>query len=168
MRRKITAAKLEAAGDLPKLTAQQQLFVEGLLAGKNASDAFRAAYDCSNYQPNSIWARASALRADDKVGLWLSAARQAHLGSAKVTVENHLAELERLKEIALATGNVGAAVQAEQLRGKVRGHYTEQVSLKVDDPVDSLKEIAKISPELATFLAQQNKLDEWQDKPTAH
>ena len=32
----------------------------------------------------------------------------------------------RLRKLAESTGNVGAAVQAEQLRGKVEGHYIEK------------------------------------------
>lgn len=162
MRRKITTtAQLEAAGaDLPELTPQQQKFVEGLLGGLTASDAYRAAYDCSNSQNNTIWARASALNADSRVQVWLSAARQAHLGSGKVTLDNHIRELERLKEIAIKTGNVGAAVQAEQLRGKAQGHYVEKLEVHATDPLDTLRQIAALSPELAAQLARQQGI-EW-------
>src|SRR5690242_15618370 len=117
MRRKLTDALAEGE-ELPELTEQQMHFVECLLAGKSASDAYRESYNTSDCTNRSIWALASRLRADVNVASWLSAARKAGLGRAAVTLEGHLAELERLREIALETGNVGAAVQAEQLRGK--------------------------------------------------
>lgn len=156
-RQKITG-QAEAAADLPDLTAQQQKFVEGILAGKTASDAYRAAYDCSNMGQNTIWVKASVLRNSDTVTVWLSAARQAHLGTAVLTYDNHLRELERLREIALKTGNVGAAVQAEQIRGKVAGHHVDQVRDVTDrfDPAQTIREIAAHSPELAASLAAAN------------
>jgi hypothetical protein len=152
MRRKLTEAPKLDAEDLPDLTDQQRAFVEGLLAGKTASDAFRAAYDTSNMQQNTIWAAASRLRADSKVDAWLSAARQAHLGQGTVTLEGHIRELDRLKEIAIKTGNVGAAVQAEQLRGKAQGHYVERMDVTHHNSDALLDEIRQLSPELAEQL----------------
>lgn len=159
-RRKITeAAELaELTGELPELTPQQFGFVEGLLAGKTAADAYRGAYDCRNMQARSIWVEASRLRSHPEIALWLSAARQAHLSQAVVTKEAHLRELDRLKELALLAGNVGAAVQAEQLRGKAAGHYVEQYADVTIDPSRTLQEIAALSPELAAALAKQHGL----------
>jgi len=160
MRRKISEVK-ELADDLPDLTDQQMRFVEGILAGKRASDAYRSAYDCSHSLPGTIWARASELRNNSKVAEWIAAARKAGLGAATVTLSDHVTELERLKEIALETGNVGAAVQAEQLRGKAMGHYTDRLDVKVTDIADELREIAKISPELAQAYADEKGVT-WQ------
>lgn len=152
MRRKITDG--EEKEDLPELTEQQRNFVEGILAGKTASDAYRAAYDCSNSMDRTVWANASRLRNDADVAAWLSAARKAGLGRATVTLEGHISELERLREIALDTGNVGAAVQAEQLRGKAAGHYVDQVRDLTEDPQKTLREIAElIGDEAASKLA---------------
>lgn len=167
MRRKISNKQLnDIAADLPDLTEQQRKFVEGVLMGKKSSDAYRAAYDCSGSQKNTIWANASRLANDANVSAWIAAARKAHEGNAVVTLENHLNELERLKEIALETGNVGAAVQAEQLRGKVAGHYTERLDLHIDDPLQSLREIAAFAPELAAKLAKEQNIA-W-DTETQH
>lgn len=157
-RRKITEG-MEEAEDLPDLTPQQMKFVEGILAGKTASDAYRAAYDTSNMQQNTIWAAASRLRSHNNVSAWLSAARKAHLGEGKVTLEGHLRELERLKEIAVESGNVGAAVQAEQLRGKAQGLYVEQYKdVTEHDPIATLNEIAKIDPDYAERLARESNV----------
>ncbi len=152
-RRKIT--DVSEGYELPSLTDQQMAFVEGILAGKSGADAYRAAYDCSNSQQNTIWSRASELRANSKVAVWLSAARKAGLGHSAITLSAHIQELQRLREIALETGNVGAAVQAEQLIGKASGHYTERVEMTVTDIADELRELAKISPDLAKAYADE-------------
>jgi len=86
----------------------------------------------------------------------------AGLGHPIVTMESHIAELERLREIALNTGNVGAGVQAEQLRGKAQGHYKENIDITVNDPMATLREIAQLSPELAAQLAKDQGI-EWQE-----
>lgn len=166
-RRKVTKPNdlADLSGDLPDLTDQQMNFVRGILEGLTGADAYRRAYDCSSMQQNTIWAAASRLRNDREVDAWLYAARQAHLGSQVVTKENHLAELERLKAIAVRTGNVGAAVQAEQLRGKVQGHYIERFEIDMPaDPNAYLEELARIAPELSKRL----KDDEQPASQTEH
>lgn len=155
-RRKITRDEADDmdADALPNLTPQQMQFVEGLLGGKTATDAYKAAYDCSSMGANSIWVEASRLRANSNIALWLSMARQAHLGAGILTLEGHLRELDRLKELCINGKNYGAAVQAEQLRGKASGHYVEQFrDLTDDDPLKTLTAIAAIDPELARRLA---------------
>lgn len=159
MRRKITEGS-EQSDELPDLTPSQRKFVEGILAGKTASDAYRAAYDCSSSQDNSIWVRASELRSNRKVQVWLSAARKAELGACKRTKEQHIARLDSLQEIAVASGNIGAAVQAEQLIGKVEGHYSENVNLNLNAPTDVLDEIRKLNPALADQLANEHLSEE--------
>lgn len=157
-RRQITdKPEMANADGLPELTAQQMEFVRHLLEGKTATDAYRAAYNTANMVANTVWSEASKLRHNPEVAQWLAAARTANLGSAKVTLEGHVAELERLREIALSTGNVGAAVQAEQLRGKAAGHYVEQIrDVTEADPMATLEQLSRLSPELARKLAEDN------------
>ena len=156
-----------AGADLPDLTAQQMKFVEGILCGKNATDAYRAAYDCSNMVPNSIWCAASKLRSDANVSQWITQSRIAGLGATSLTLTNHIAELERLRELALGAGNHGAAVQAEQLRGKAQGHYTERLEItNKHDPLEELRQIAQTSPAFAAQLARDNGIP-W-DEESVH
>ena len=167
-RRKITAAS--AASELPELTPQQMKFVDGIVGGLNASDAYRAAYDASGMQPNTIWARASELRSDSKVAVWIDAIKAAGFGRVSCTYDEHMTELARLRGVAERTGNIGAAVQAEQLRGKVAGHYVDQVKdLTPVSAVDTLRDIAQHSPDLAAALAAQHNI-EWAkpETETAH
>jgi len=143
------------AKELPDLTEQQQEFVRQRLAGKNATDAYRAAYDTADMLQRTVWAEASRTNSNPNVAAWLAASREAHLGTAVLTLNGHMAELERLREIALKTGNIGAAVQAEQLRGKVAGHQIERTQEVPIDPVQTLKDIARDQPDIAASLAAQ-------------
>lgn len=155
MRRKITGGS-KAESDLPELTENQMMFVKGILDGKSGSDAYRGAYDCTNSKPETIWASASRLRHDAKVEAWLEAAKEAELASAKRTLDQHIQRLDRLQAIALRTGNVGAAVQAEQLIGKASGHYTESLNVNISEPMDILEEIRKLAPDFAEILAAKH------------
>lgn len=171
-RRKLTQDKPETAANepkaamrldpelaLPELTAKQMKFCERVLAGDNLSDAYRAAYDAENMSSPAIWVAASRLRGSTKLALWLDAARSETLTDHSCTLLAHLKELERLKSIAIRTGNVGAAVQAEQLRGKVAGHYVERhENVTVRDPAAVLRDIAKIDSRLAQAYAKRHNL----------
>ena len=49
----------ESPFGLPDLTTPQMNFVLGIIAGKSASDAYRAAYNAENMSNESIWVEAS-------------------------------------------------------------------------------------------------------------
>lgn len=49
------------------LTAKQEQFAQGIAAGLNQSDAYRAAYDASKTKPEVVSVKASQLMADGKV-----------------------------------------------------------------------------------------------------
>jgi hypothetical protein len=113
--------------DLPDLTPKQFAFVQGLLEGKTASDAYRGAYDCSNMSKESIWARASELRRNSKVAVWLTHTRMAALELGIRSLEQHVAQLTRLREEAIDQGQISAAVQAEVAIGRVCGLYEDKI-----------------------------------------
>jgi phage terminase small subunit len=98
---------------VPRLTPKQQAFVQRLLEGKSASDAYRAAYDSSKMADRTIWAEASRLRANPKVAAWLRHYQRIGMDEARITIKEHLAELARGREVAYALGQASAAVQAE-------------------------------------------------------
>jgi hypothetical protein len=43
-----------------------------------------------------------------------------------LTIEQHMSELRTLREKAKVSGQISAAIKAEELRGKLRGFYVEQ------------------------------------------
>ena len=150
----------ETADALPELTPQQYAFVQGILDGKSATEAYRAAYDCSKMAQTSVWVASSELKRHPKVSVWVREARKAKLGTAVLTIDSHMQELERLREIALETGNVGAAVQAEQLRGKATGIYIERhADVTPPDPTRALLQLARSDPVIGRALAAKFGLD---------
>ncbi len=157
-RRKIANPQdMEAGADLPDLTAQQMKFVEEAIQGKNATDAYRAAYDTSRMLKETVWSEASRLWNNPQVAAWISQARIAGLGEATVSLSNHIRQLERIREMAILAGNHGAAAQCEQLRGKAQGHYTERLEItNKHDPLEELRQIAQTSPAFAAQLARDS------------
>lgn len=138
---------------LPDLTDKQYKFVQGILSGLTASDAYRQAYDCERMAAPTITAHASRLRNDDKVTAWLDIAKQTALERAVVTLEAHTAELERIKALALGAGNYGAALKAEELKGRATGLYIDKhQDVTEDDPQQIMEEIEKKYPTLARLL----------------
>ena len=115
---------------MPLLTPKQAAFVEALLQGKTVSDAYRLAYDCSTMSKRTASAEASRLKAHPKISAYLRHAQRIGFERSVVTMEEHLAELVRAREEAIAHGQIGAGVQAEHYRGKAAGLYEEQLSLK--------------------------------------
>ena len=51
------------------------------------------------------------------------------MDAAGITVEAHLAELARARELAIAHGQIAAGVQAEHYRGKAAGLYEDRLRL---------------------------------------
>lgn len=158
----------ESPFGLPDLTHPQMNFVLGIIAGKNGSDAYRAAYNAENMSNESIWVEASRLRSNTKVALWLQHAKEMALIDISCTREAHLRELERLKALALQNNNMVAAINCEHLRGKVCGLYVElRADVTPPDPIRTLNEIARLNPELAQALAVKHNIA-WQIKETVH
>lgn len=112
--------------ELPELTDKQFTFVQGILAGKSAAQSYREAYDAENMGENTIYSKASILRNSDKVRVWLDQMTIDRLKVTKRTLEERIARMEALALIAIRTGNIGAAVQAEEKAGKLEGQYIER------------------------------------------
>ena len=125
-------AKIESSEDqLPLLTPKQAAFVEALLQGKTASDAYRLAYNCEHMSHGAISVEASRLRRSPKISLWLHHYQRIGADAARMTMELHLAELARARELAIAQNQIAAGVQAEHYRGKAAGLYNDRLRLTV-------------------------------------
>lgn len=145
--------------DLPDLTEKEFAFVNKLFDGKSASDAYRFAYNCEKSSPNTIWVNASRLKASTKVSLWLAQMTKDRVEVGHRTIEVRVARMERLALIAEQSGNIGAAVKAEELVGKLDGHYislSQNVSSRKDD-LALLKDIASDSTEGLALAMKEAK-----------
>ena len=90
----------DKAGRKQELTAKQRRFVQGIVAGKNASDAYREAYNTENMNANTVWREASRLMHHPLVITSVKAAKVRQSDAALITaasyrdaIKNRLAEM---------------------------------------------------------------------------
>lgn len=136
----------ETLSELPDLTDNQHKFVMALIGDSalTASDAFRKAYDTSNWSDEAIWVQASRLKAHPKVKLWLDAVRALQLKTGQVTLNSHLSDLEGLAARAEQSGNYGAAVNAKVSQGRAAGLYKDKIEMSQADPKALADEVAYV------------------------
>ncbi len=105
-----------------KLTQAQDHFARLIVEGKSQAEAYREAYPKSQkWADKALWNRASELAANSGVLGRVSKLRQEAAEKSVMTLDSHLKELERLRNLAEEQGNVNAAIQAEVARGKHSG-----------------------------------------------
>ena len=107
------------------LTPQQELFAQGVAAGKTQADAYREAYPASSrWRPDNLHAKASNLAADDRVRARVTALRQAAekqaISRIAYTVETAMAECQMAIDLAIEKGQPGALVSAVRLRAELQ------------------------------------------------
>ena len=112
---------------LPSLTTNQQAYVNARLEGLNQTESYAKAYPNQNMSRAALQVEACRAEAHPKISLWLKAAQEAALETHVATLNEHTGQLARLREMALRSGNYGAAVNAEVNRGKVAGLYVDRV-----------------------------------------
>lgn len=130
------------------LTPQQEKFAQLVAAGKNLSDAYRGAYKVVKMAPKSINEEASRTMAIPEIAARVESLRKPIVEdvviAGKLTLESHIAELERLKNLALVAGKFEAAIGAEVHRGKAVGLYVT----KTEDVTDPMrKALGRMNPE---------------------
>jgi hypothetical protein len=112
------------------LTPQREAFAVALASGKSQAEAYRIAYPKSvGWKPETVWRKASLLAKDGEVQARVQAVRAPAVEAAGCTLQQHLRRLEELGQAAQDAGQHAAAIRAEELRGKVSGHYSERVEL---------------------------------------
>ena len=90
----------------------------------------------AGYAPKSAHVQACELLKNPNVSAAIEKGKKRMERATKISVEDHLEQLEELRDKALAAGNIGAAVRAEELRGKVSGHYVDLTKDVSDDLSD--------------------------------
>lgn len=108
------------------LTPKQEAFAQAVASGMNQSDAYRAAYSAGKMKPSSVNVNASKLSADAKVAQRVAELREPVAKRAQITLESHLDDLLRLRNMAAKEKQYSAAITAEVARGKASGVHVEQ------------------------------------------
>lgn len=109
------------------LTPKQEAFVAAYLETGNATEAYRQAYDVKPGTKEATMNRAAkALIDNSKIAARIQELRAPVLEAAKLTLEKHLDDLLRLRNMAVKDKKWSAAIQAEIARGKAAGHYVDR------------------------------------------
>ncbi len=112
---------------MPALTEKQENFCLAYIETGNASEAYRRSYNASGMVENSIGRKAKELMDNGKIAARIESLRAPVREKAKLTLESHLATLDRLRQKAEDEGKYAAAITAETNRGKASGLYVDKV-----------------------------------------
>jgi len=133
---------------LPSLNSKQERFVLALLEGKTPLESYRIAGYGKGSKDSSATVNASKLKGHSKIRSILQHYQRLGQDYSAVTLENHLAQLARGREIAFELGQASAGIQAEHYRGKAVGLYQDRTQLDV-----TIKDETLVS-QLAAFFGQ--------------
>ncbi|MBW2186674.1 MAG: terminase small subunit [Deltaproteobacteria bacterium] len=136
--------------NLIRLTAKQEKFCQCITEGLNQSDAYRTAYSAATMKPATIHSRAAELMQNSKIAVRIDELRAPVILECRLTLHNHLQTLEQLRDIAKASGNISAAIRAEELRGRACGLYVEHRENKTEVGMDLSDD--EINEKLAVLL----------------
>ena len=150
------AAVADSDLGIPKLTAKQERFAQGLLDGLSAREAYRQAYDCAQASEATVIADSQKLSRNPQIVLYVRTLQREGIQAFGITKESHLADLARLRELAVENTQISAGVQAEHYRGRVAGLYNDKLSLAVGPSDDALLSQlrALLGPEIAQAIGQ--------------
>lgn len=119
------------------LTPKQIKFAQSIVSGMSQADAYRTAYP-NKMSDKTIVEAASRQMADSNVLAMIEKLRAPVIKRAQITLENHLNDLQSLRNMATEEKQYSAAISAEVARGKASGLYIE----KIDATVGPIKIIA--------------------------
>lgn len=109
------------------LTPKQEAFAQAIVAGVSQSDAYRAAYKVRpNTKPESVNQNASRIMANVNIMSRVAELREPVAKKAQITLESHLDDLIRLRNMAAKEKQYSAAISAEVARGKAAGVHIEK------------------------------------------
>ena len=123
--------------DIHGLTPKQEVFVQELLKGSSASDAYRTAYNAKGMKASAIHCEASKLKSSPKVAQrykTLLKRKEEYALNSSLSLRQLV--LERLREEALDKGNnEGARIRALELLGKTSdvGLFIERIETITKD-----------------------------------
>ena len=127
------------------LTPKQEAFAQAVASGMNQADAYRAAYNVrEGTKDSTVIEKGSRLMADGNIRARVEELRAPVVEKVRMTLEGHLNDLLRLRNMAAKAGQFGSAVTAEIARGKAAG-VTTVTGEAVPDPVRVVFEVVDAS-----------------------
>ena len=122
---------VESAKKQKKLTPKQQKFVEGIVSGKNPSEAYRQSYNPPNMSKEAIKVEAQKTLKLPNISLTIEQKKAEIEEELKYTAKDSFLNLNFAQEKAIEQGNIQAYLKAEELKGKLLGLYTEKRDIDI-------------------------------------
>ncbi len=116
------------------LTAKQEKFVQGIIQGKTQADAYRDAYNCTNYTDNSVYVNSSKLMNDTKILQRINELREQIASSSIMTAQERLQWLTDLVQDSVT--NTDAKLRAMEIMNKMTGEYVTKIEADVKNEVN--------------------------------
>lgn len=123
---------LESSGTkkIKKLTPKQEKFVEGIVSGKNPSEAYRQAYNTSANN-NTIAKEAQNILKNPNIAPIIEQKKAKIEEELIYTAKDSFLNLNFAQDKAIEQGNIQAYLKAEELKGKLLGLYTEKRDIDI-------------------------------------
>lgn len=102
------------------ITEQQEKFCLAYVETGNASESYRRSYSTERMNVNTIARRASEMLDNGKVTARIAMLREVHTKRHNVTVDSLVAELEQIKQVALAAENPQSSAAVAAVMGKAK------------------------------------------------
>ncbi|MGJ8685848.1 MAG: terminase small subunit [Spongiibacteraceae bacterium] len=115
-----------------KLTPKQETFCLVYIETGNATEAYRQAYKPKSTTDSTLNRNAVKLLDNTKIVAMLEKLRAPVRAKAQITLESHLDDLKRLRDIAEQENQLSSAISAEVSRGKASGLYETRVKVDAD------------------------------------
>ena len=130
-----------------KLTAKQEKYVQGLISGLSQREAYKRAYNTTNWKDESIDQKASVLLKNVKVRSRYDELIAEHKEKALWTREKAVNELlfildfskKEIKELGLEASNKGAFIDAVRELNKLEQVYKEPESTRANTELTKAK-----------------------------
>lgn len=143
--------------DPNSLTSKQEAFCVAYVAGANASDAYRAAYDTSNHKPSTIHETACRLLANPKLHSRIQILRDELAKHALVTLDSLTNELDEAMEMARGTKQPAIMIQASLAKAKMHGLMIERVENRTNFVVEAPPQDATTEDWLAAVAPEKKR-----------
>lgn len=114
-----------------KPTAKQEAFCVAYIETGSVVEAYKRVYKPTSTNESAIKATAHKSYRSPVVVARIAELQAPAAKKAGITLESHLAELERLRNKADTAADYGAAIRAEVARGKAAGLYVEKIDLNL-------------------------------------
>jgi len=109
------------------LTPKQEKFCQCIATGMNQTEAYRAVYDVSKQNPNSVNRNAHALNSNTKIVSRIKELAAPAIKEVGITVQEILENIIRIGKKAEDSDRFGEALKAQELMGKHLKMFTDQV-----------------------------------------